>query len=503
MEEKYKKIIKFIICMVIGIIIIGAVVSFGYNNFNVKAGIIISIVFILMALKIYLQDNNKEEVLFLNIVPIVLIMFLIGIPSLKNSDEIVHWNKIYDISQGHIMPKIIEGIPIGELPKETQTNISVEDINYDNLKNLYAQEISEDEKKVIVDLSTTSLYNPIVYIPQVVGTIVADIFTDRPLIMMYFARLFNLIFSVIILYLAIKIIPFGKRIMLLLTCIPVAAAGFASMSPDAMTIAIAYLLIAYILKLIDEKDKKISFKDKCIVGILSIIIALCKIVYLPLAGLILLLPKEKYNSKKEYIVTNVVIMGVAILSNFLWLGISSQYLVEYKDGSPLIKSKKILENPVEYIQIFFASINIYMSLDIDQLFGCGVGGDLYIQLYSLLPVIIFLIYIFESITDNKMKKQFNAFQKTIITLIILAIIALIFTSLYIQWTPINSPYILGVQGRYFLPILPLISLLLGNCDKIKSQYNEHKHNKYLRNNIIINICIYNVCSSNRKYVKGE
>lgn len=503
MEKNIKKIIKFIIGMIIGIIVIGAIVSFGYNRFNTKAAVIISIIVILIALKIYLQKNIKEEELFFNIVPVILIMFLIGIPSLKNPDEIVHWYKIYDISQGNIMAKTIDGTPWGHIPEEVQIDMNQTDINYTNLGKLYDRQIADDGEEVMVDLSTTSVYNPIVYMPQVVGTIIADIFTDRPLIMMYSARIFNLIFSVIILYLAIKIIPFGKRIMLLLTCIPVAASSFASMSLDAMTISIAYLLIAYILKLLYEKEKKIKLKDKVIVGALSIVIALCKIVYLPLVGLILLLPKEKYKSRKEHIITNVIIMGVAIISNLLWLGISSQYLIEYKDGSPVMQVQNILENPIEYIQMFLDSVNVYLKVYIDQLFGYGVGADLHIRLYSLLPVIILLLYMFETITDNKMKKQFNTFQKVIITLITLAIIALIFTSLYIQWTPINNTHIEGVQGRYFLPILPLISLLIGNSDKIKGKYDENKHNKYLRNNATNNICIYNVYSSDKQYVERK
>ena len=74
---------------------------------------------------------------------------------------------------------------------------------------------------------------------------------------------------------------------------PVAVSSLASMSPDAMTISMSYLFISYILKLLNEKDKKIDWKDKIILLILGMVIALCKIVYLPLAGLVLILPKEK------------------------------------------------------------------------------------------------------------------------------------------------------------------------------------------------------------------
>lgn len=219
-------------------------------------------------------------------------------------------------------------------------------------------------------------------------------------------------------------------------------------------------------------------------------------------GLILLLPKEKYKTKKEQILTNVIIIGVALLVNITWLAVASSYLVEYKDGGPSVKLWNLLSNPIEFFERLFSSINTYLRDYIGQLFGKGIGADLHIQLFSLLPVLIFILFLFESISDNNMKNKLTKYQKTIIWLIILAISGLIFTSLYIQWSPINYPYITGVQGRYFLPILPLIALLIGNNQKIKSQYDEIKHNKFLRNNFNYYIYVYCFICYYRKYIGG-
>ncbi|MBQ9297856.1 MAG: DUF2142 domain-containing protein [Clostridia bacterium] len=225
--------------------------------------------------------------------------------------------------------------------------------------------------------------------------------------------------------------------------------------------------------------------------------ALCKIVYLPLVGLILLLPKEKYKTKKEQVITNITIIGISLIANLTWLGIASSYLVAYKDGAPSVKLVNLFSNPIEFIERLFASINIYLREYIGQLFGKGVGADLHIQLYSVIPIVMFILFLFEAVSDNKIKEKLTIYQKIIILLIVLAISGLIFTSLYIQWSPINFPYILGVQGRYFLPILPLIGLLIGNSNKIKSEYDENKHNKFLRNSINDDIYVYNFSCCNR------
>ena len=52
-------------------------------------------------------------------------------------------------------------------------------------------------------------------------------------------------------------------------------------------------------------------------------------------------------------------------------------------------------------------------------------------------------------------------------MVVLLIIGLIFASLYVQFTPPGYGIILGVQGRYFIPFLPLILIIIS---KINMEY---------------------------------
>lgn len=49
--------------------------------------------------------------------------------------------------------------------------------------------------------------------------------------------------------------------------------------------------------------------------------------------------------------------------------------------------------------------------------------------------------------------------------VVLAVV-LLTVAACISWTPINSTVIFGIQGRYFLPVLPLVLLLLGEWDSV-------------------------------------
>ena len=53
-------------------------------------------------------------------------------------------------------------------------------------------------------------------------------------------------------------------------------------------------------------------------------------------------------------------------------------------------------------------------------------------------------------------------SKIFIGLSLILTIILLFSSLYVQWTPVKNIVIIGIQSRYFIPILILIALLFDN-----------------------------------------
>lgn len=106
------------------------------------------------------------------------------------------------------------------------------------------------------------------------------------------------------------------------------------------------------------------------------------------------------------------------------------------------------------------TINANGSKYLLSMFGGEVGLNEHVILHTFVPYVFFIISLTAGILNEEIKNKFSRYQTIIIALIILAIVGLVFTSLYIQWTETEEVTIKGVQGRYFLPVLPLILLLL-------------------------------------------
>jgi len=457
------------------------------NNIGLIVAIIeISAIFCVLSLFILRQKKFDEKIAFSVLTPIIAISFIVAMPIFKSHDEDAHWLRIYDISLGNFLTSTEYGelfqegatnYPAGKFPKAVY---EIVDKSYagSDFGGILNTKIDKDDT-VIIAMPTTAIYSPIQYLPQALGVVVARIFTSRPIIMAFSARCMNIFLSFTVLYFAFKLIPFGKKIYLVVISIPIALEGFSSLSPDGMTISISFLFIAYLFYLIfEKKEEKIKWKQTVMITFLACILALCKIVYLPIVGLVLLLPKTKFTSRKSQFIHIIFILGIAIILNLVWLSISTNYLADYQEGRPVEQLEKLLSNPIDYLEMMVYSIDLNGAKYFLSMFGGEVGLNEYVNLNSFIPFVFLILALIAVFSNKEDRPNFSRYQITIILLIVIAVIGLIFTSLYLQWTRTESESIMGIQGRYFIPILPLVLLLLSNL-KINIGYSKTTITKWI------------------------
>lgn len=433
----------------------------------------LSVLIIGLSLFIYTRKSITPEKLFLYTVPFMCLLFLVIMPMYRGHDENRHMLRIYEISEGHLLTEVHDNVVGTPLPKVVIDGTGKywrEEMTYNDILDLKDTKIDYSDKK-ITNMDTVAIYSPIQYIPQAIGMVFSRLISDNLLLMLYVSRLFNLIVCAILLYLSIKLIPFGKLLVYLIAILPLSIEAFSTMSPDGITISLSILLIAYILNIIFKKDKVVQKKDVIIISIMSVIIALCKIVYVPLVAAILLIPSSKFKSKKSKILISTLIIGISVIANLIWFKISTNYLAIISGGSSTDKIINVLTSPISYLRMLLYTINYNGSTYMERLFGSVLAMGEFVKLYFIVPFIFSMFFLFESATNKELKKRFSKFQNIVIFLIILIVIGLVFTSLYVQFTDETSMTISGVQGRYFIPILLLIGLLLGNL-KIYNDYDE-------------------------------
>lgn len=456
-------------------------------SFSITQAMIIFIIilFIYGIIKLYKFSEEKEyrikkEFVFLGLALIIGITFVfVNAPQVRY-DEHAHFWRTYEIASGHFISRTTHELPnsvIGLFKREDGSYPNKE-INYETIKEKVSDELNEDESQPFAVGATGSL-TPVSYIPQVIGVMIGKILNLSPIIILWLGRLTNLLAYIALVFLAIKIMPLEKwkAIIMLIALFPMSMNLASTLSPDTVILGATLLAIAYAMHLKFEKDK-VGIKEISIFGILCMIPTVCKIVYFPLFLLVLLIPKEKFENRTKRIIY-YAITGLIVFVPYLILN----KLVSLGDYAIAIRTnmmEQCLFTLSDIVRDFNTAINTLYSEFSLYLFEM-IGGWNTIELLSIIIFMTLIFVIFFTYEDDK-KYTFNKKDKIIgFSIAIIEILGVI-AAMYLGWTQAKQTIVEGVQGRYFLPIIPLIAIMIAK-NRIKCNIKS-KEIKYIIISII-------------------
>lgn len=456
------------------------------NNTPLYLYIVPFIMILLIGIVLFLINKSNIEKKYLLISLVVGILLAIVTPAYCGHDELSHFARIYSISKGNIVINSEDKWPEIDIPYKY---ITIDSVQYYNLHSITSYKndnwdyIEHDlEDMVKFDMQYSSVYSPLSYIPQTIVYSLSSIIISNPAILLFIARIVQLIFCIYIMYNAIKITPFGKSIFMFIGILPSTLQAMCLLSIDGILIAFFMLLIAKILQL-SYSNKTITKKDYLILAISSIFVAITKLVYLPLCFLLILIP---LNRKEKNLSRNIgIIIVISFLMTFLWNLIATRNLVSGQGINFVYYIQRYLNNPVEFVQITTWTFTNQIGRLISDIFGAvNDWHGTIIQDGGVVPIlffIIFMIYIFRG--ENKLKNR----DKKIIGIILIITYLIISTVLHLTCTPVNYKYIIGIQGRYFIPFLVCIYLIFN-----KNSDNKIDDNKYSYICILLELyyCLY-------------
>ncbi len=326
--------------------------------------------------------------------------------------------------------------------------------------------------------------NSICYIVPGIGLTVGRILRLGAVLTFWLARWCNYIVFVLLIYWSLKKIPIGKNCVLIFSMLPMVMQQAMSVSYDCITNGVAVFLIAQCLYMVFKEDK-IHWKDLLLYGILAAVLAGIKGgVYLPICGLALMIPMKKFSSKRRYFLSAGIILAVIIVSflvpnysilrSVMTKNSDSAYVVEAEIQEAEEDSSKeafitgneqhysisdIISNPKHYMKVMLSTAKEYGDFYLQSMLGGTLGWlDIEVPWWILFGFSALLL--FSVIEPNGMVLSFK--QKLWMIVVFGSVVVLVLTVMYISWTPVDYPLVLGVQGRYFLPGLLLLPLAFKN-----------------------------------------
>jgi uncharacterized membrane protein len=404
-------------------------------------------------------------------------LFLLLTPPLKGSDEWSHFLHSYQVSNGRLIgTRNSNGSYGGLLPRSLVATVTP--MLSDSVIHYYVKKYSMDETQHLLDMrlhpfdrteidfSASSVYSPVPYLPAALAMEPGKLLNLPPILLVYFGRLGGLLGWIALIFYSIRLIPVGKWAMVALALIPVSLFQASMISADGITNALAFLLVALTLRFWLQKTH-VTSRQLVVYGGIITLLALAKPTYALLSLIVFVIPNRLLDrltvaalAKKVALIT----VGFIIAAAWAWVvkPIANYSISHYPDPSVTVSQDKqlavIAHNPVGY---FWLVGNNAFTATSDTLYQSAVSMlgsyDTPLPLWTAFWVVVIItLTLLSERTALRDRFRILWLKKSLIIGLLLVNIGLIFTALYLTYTPVGWGIIYGLQGRYLIALTPLI-----------------------------------------------
>ena len=442
--------------------------NLGYDTILIPLVTIIGLITLIYSIN---KEIELHKVALILIIIFGLLMVFLG-PPLAFLDESAHFTRAELLSEGVINPEEKDnGFYVNNYYfglNKAQKGLTV-------LDNPAVNNPINESKGYWSFTTETPFYS---YIPSAIGISIAKFLDLTAIYALFFARICNLLVYAGVAYYTIKKIPAFKIGLTVIATMPIVVTQASSTNYDAFIFTFTLIILYYFVKMYKEKAEN---KYISIFYISILIISLIKPPLCILTLLILLIPKENFKRDKIYYVMIIIpVLVAAVLLNKEILDIIFPVATQVKSHmpsniSPGKQLNYILTNPLimfDLMKYIVTSIPSVFVIDLTIFHYADFKGLKFYNLAYALFFILFSIFYKEDIVLSKKKR---------IILLIMLILSYLGTYgiFYLTYTPIGSGEILGVQARYFIPVIALLPLIINWDEKSVEKY------KYIMTFIIL------------------
>lgn len=380
-------------------------------------------------------------------------------------DEHAHYGLAYDVSNNWLGT----GSGYDEYDGETRDYTQMmrrddaqlylsSDINLDRGEYIWTQlggkvlsnEMEECISKYVI------LITKIFYFPSALGITVARLLSFNTYTLIYMGRIFNLLFMVFILYMAMRLCPEGKEMIGAAAFLPISILQLMSYSYDGMIMCTIVFYTAYIFY-INRKKENIQIKDILVIMMLIFFITTMKgSAYFSICFLCLLIGKEKFKSKHGFLSFRIGSFLFILVSFFgVYLCFMAQKAVQTNIPvkGMLLNQYSImylLQRPERLLDVLVNTVSFQSSASAMQLFGLRLT-EYYTMPDILLYFTIFCVFVIVRRCQMSLKKKEGILIGSAVLLGFCCVAAGC-----VSMTLASLPAIV-IRGRYLLP------LLFGTC----------------------------------------
>jgi len=401
------------------------------------------------------------------------LLLIAAAPPLRGPDETAHFLRAYGLGAGDIIPSMsdAQGRKGVLLPGRVFREFEVfdawqrahrgSDFSYRRVFEEYRatqRDTDSSSTPVFVPYGGSEGYSFVAYIPQALAAAVARAAGLGFVETFYLMRLAGLLFTTAVLAYAIRITPTLSWTFVAVAMLPSALYGRAVINADGPTLAFSIMTISLFLRTVAAGDTSPSRR-----AIWMVLCALAKppnVAFAALEGL-------AHRHWKRGLLMFLAVSSPAVLAGLVWAGLSGADAgawrlaeitgTQQEQYSPVWKLRYSLAHPEAFPA---AILGWFAQIDVGE-FGRQVVGVLGLFDTVLRPWIYYaigLLLILSFAAPLRIEERGRCAVAALVTALGYSFAVLLI--MYLVWTPLHADAVWGVQGRYFVPILPLVAIVL-------------------------------------------
>ncbi len=305
---------------------------------------------------------------------------------------------------------------------------------------------------------SSGLYCPLVYMPASLGIFTGRILSGSPLLMMYAARVFNVLTFVAALAVSFRLAPQCRALFTAVALMSMTLQQAGGISADLATIAFSFVGFSLVL---NSRERFVSRRVLLLVVLVFVLWGLCKssIWALPL---LLLIPVSAFKNRltwAAYIAAASLCMIGALL---VWNEVTAPNLdafraVRLTHGVDIPANIRLVSaHPLTFVRYLIGVVSSNLKSEVGQFIGAF--GWLRFSLPTWVRSIYFLLLLVTAATELS-AKPFHAWERGVLALVLLGGVVFVHAAMCISDTTLCSGTLgrgcpdesLAFQGRYLIP----------------------------------------------------
>lgn len=320
----------------------------------------------------------------------------------------------------------------------------------------------EPQRTAFLDFRTAAQHPFVAYLPQSAGLALGRAAGATPLAAFYLARLTNLLAGALLLAFAVGQLPACRWFAALVAVTPMALTTCASVSADVVTLGAAFLLTATATKLALAPAEAIRRRDYAALLGAAVVLCLAKVPYALLALAPGIMPRDRWPGGARRAAFAAGYLAAVVLAAVLALGVALALDVPIRPEASVDREAQMREavrEPLRLARVVAGDALAHGPRYAVQAVGIQLGWvDTRLPWWLAVGYVAVLAALL--VVDSGARPALRLGQRAWLAALVAAAAAAIIASQYFVFTPYRAEFVDGVQGRYFLPLLPALALAL-------------------------------------------